>query len=958
MKIKKVAYSFVMADLVHYGHIKLLSTGRRVSDYHICGLVSDEACMEWQGTTVCNYSERKKVLASLECVDEVIKQHTMDPLDNIRKIQKRFPDARIIVVHGDDWRTLPGIKYIRSIGGKVIQPKYYRQLSRDSIVKKFYDSTPYHPLKHEHLTRHIMLGNVYEYIPRGAPSMLRTKADTLKNFLSLLKSCVIEKIFTFTVGDYRRNKRDIIDSIRREFRDVMIIVRSSAAAEDRFESSNAGVFRSVSDVDSTDGLEIAGAVESVLDSYRRLGLRDPGTQVLVQTQITDVKQSGVVFTRNLLTNTPYYYINYDDKTGKTCTVTGGETESKSSWLYRQMDVEDYPPRWRALLRAVREIEEHLPAMVLDIEYAEKSDGNVVIFQIRPLAANVKYLNFDNSAFHELLKKSITEYERDGLPFLSDMAFWNPSEIIGDNPHPLDYSLYREVVTSGAWNRGLLPLGYTPVNRELMCKFGNKPYIYLTRAFTALTPDSLGEGLKGKLNAYYVEKLKGRPSAHDKIEFEIVLSCYTFETGRMLEELINSGFTASEVREIEHLLGTLTVDVVKGHDRRLKHGLRGLRTLARRRDSLRKNLSRCGDPFVLTDCALRLLREINLHGTPQFSGVAREAFMASALCKSLVSTNIYTEGDIDAFMEGINTVASEFKMDFQRFVSGEFGRERFMRKYGHLRAGTYDISSRTYEDMDFFSIPSAAAGDVSGRKGLRATGHGIKLETARLKDLLKGTPLSGLSTGNIIRFIRSSIVQREHFKFEFTKSLSLAIEFIARAGEVLGFGREEMCYLDVPMLRAAGFYSGERELRDFWRISLQGMKEEYEKNSRLVLPPVIDGEMDFRVISLEEARPNFITQRSVSGEVLNLDLEPGGNVRGKVVLLTKADPGFDWIFTQKIKGLITKYGGAASHMAIRCAEFNVPAAIGCGDRIFSQVSAWSRVRLNCRRKKLQPADGTS
>ena len=46
--------------------------------------------------------------------------------------------------------------------------------------------------------------------------------------------------------------------------------------------------------------------------------------------------------------------------------------------------------------------------------------------------------------------------------------------------------------------------------------------------------------------------------------------------------------------------------------------------------------------------------------------------------------------------------------------------------------------------------------------------------------------------------------------------------------------------------------------------------------------------------------------------------------------------FDWIFTFKIKGLITKFGGAASHMAIRCAEFQIPAAIGCGEIIFNEL----------------------
>ena len=53
---------------------------------------------------------------------------------------------------------------------------------------------------------------------------------------------------------------------------------------------------------------------------------------------------------------------------------------------------------------------------------------------------------------------------------------------------------------------------------------------------------------------------------------------------------------------------------------------------------------------------------------------------------------------------------------------------------------------------------------------------------------------------------------------------------------------------------------------------------------------------------------------------------------KIVLIENADPGFDFLFSYKIKGLITKYGGANSHMAIRCMELGLPAIIGSGDKI--------------------------
>ena len=58
------------------------------------------------------------------------------------------------------------------------------------------------------------------------------------------------------------------------------------------------------------------------------------------------------------------------------------------------------------------------------------------------------------------------------------------------------------------------------------------------------------------------------------------------------------------------------------------------------------------------------------------------------------------------------------------------------------------------------------------------------------------------------------------------------------------------------------------------------------------------------------------------------------------------PGYDWIFSQQISGLITKYGGANSHMAIRCAEFDIPAAIGCGEQRYDALLDAKQIMLDC------------
>ena len=89
---------------------------------------------------------------------------------------------------------------------------------------------------------------------------------------------------------------------------------------------------------------------------------------------------------------------------------------------------------------------------------------------------------------------------------------------------------------------------------------------------------------------------------------------------------------------------------------------------------------------------------------------------------------------------------------------------------------------------------------------------------------------------------------------------------------------------------------------------------------------------------------------MSGETAFVDnYETDIDLANKIVLIEGADPGYDWIFTHNIIGLITKYGGSASHMTIRANEFNLPAAIGCGENLFSKIVKSDQIELNCAEK---------
>ena len=106
-----------------------------------------------------------------------------------------------------------------------------------------------------------------------------------------------------------------------------------------------------------------------------------------------------------------------------------------------------------------------------------------------------------------------------------------------------------------------------------------------------------------------------------------------------------------------------------------------------------------------------------------------------------------------------------------------------------------------------------------------------------------------------------------------------------------------------------------------------------------------------MIEQRQSKPNFITVSKVQADVVVLKDSVNAEIAGRIVALEKADPGYDWIFAKGIAGLVTKYGGPASHMAIRCAEFGLPSAIGCGAQTFNYVCASERIEIDCNNKKI-------
>lgn len=127
-------------DILHPGHIDLLSRAKELGNKLIVGINSDESVKRIKGgdRPFINQNDRKELLSAIGCVDEVIVFDELTPEKLIKEIK---PD---ILVKGGDWRIeeIIGADFVISNGGKVVSIPLKQGYSSSSIVEKIKDSQP------------------------------------------------------------------------------------------------------------------------------------------------------------------------------------------------------------------------------------------------------------------------------------------------------------------------------------------------------------------------------------------------------------------------------------------------------------------------------------------------------------------------------------------------------------------------------------------------------------------------------------------------------------------------------------------------------------------------------------------------------------------------------------------------------------------------------------------------
>jgi rfaE bifunctional protein nucleotidyltransferase chain/domain len=134
-----VAFTNGVFDLLHPGHIDILTAARGSADALVVGINSDDSVRRLKGPTrpMRTDAERAYMLGALECVDLVVIFPDDTPLNLVTHLR---PD---VIVKGGDYSedTIVGAAEVKGWGGRVLVVPLTPGHSTTAIIRKLSENS-------------------------------------------------------------------------------------------------------------------------------------------------------------------------------------------------------------------------------------------------------------------------------------------------------------------------------------------------------------------------------------------------------------------------------------------------------------------------------------------------------------------------------------------------------------------------------------------------------------------------------------------------------------------------------------------------------------------------------------------------------------------------------------------------------------------------------------------------
>ena len=759
-----------------------------------------------------------------------------------------------------------------------------------------------------------------------------SKAHTLKKLK--IKNAIIPKIHIFKFTEYKLSPQKVLKKINLAYKDKYIAIRSSFFNEDTSKSSNAGKFKSFLNIKHNDFKKIDFCIKQIRSSNK---IKLPNDIFFVQAMVKNTKLSGVVLTKNVLTYSKCLNINYHEGSD-TSKVTSGSGESKNLIYFKNPKFKIYK-KFEKLEKLVDELEKIFKIENLDIEFAIDKNNMVYLLQVRRMIVPKQLIDLDKSQKNvfENLEKKINKLKKKHYSlfgkttYFGNMPDWNPAEIIGTKPKPLALSLYQEIITDHVWAKNRHAYGYRDLEQfHLMTTFYGTPYIDIRIDFNSWLPEKLEKFISTKLCNYYLKEFSKNRNLQDKVEFDLLFTCATFSNKSLMIKKLKSYLSKKHIHKIYLSLKEINKNLINNFN----NDKTKLNELVKRQKKVDKS------NLYHIDKIYWFIEDCKRYGTLPFAGLARCGFVAIEILNSLVKEKYITEEGKNEFLQNINTIMFQMKKDLKKN-----DKKKFLKKYGHLRPNTYEITSKNYKENYTVYFGNNKKINKDNTNVNRKTKLNF-LKKPNLKKIGFNCKLAEFEN-----FIKDAIISREYSKFLFSKNIDLIFKNLIAFGNKYKISRKDLSYIKISKMLNMYFNVSNFDAIKNLKLHIAENKKEYHTNKNVILPDVINDTKDIYLQNEKKNKLNFISDKRVVGKIINLaEIKSYDKLNG-IVCIENADPGFDFLFSKNIRGLITKYGGLNSHMAIRCAELNLPALIGIGKNNFENILKHKTISIDCLARKL-------
>lgn len=736
------------------------------------------------------------------------------------------------------------------------------------------------------------------------------KAENL-GILSTIRGINVPRFVVLRSGMFEGEQSEIIRGFLKTCHGNTVAVRSSADQEDSSGASFAGMYTTKLWVQATEQAVQVAAHEvrysgtqkkEVVAHYaeqRGLELSESDVSVIVQKMI-EADMSGVIFSHDLAKADGYYAVSVSSGVGET--IVGGAANGRLIRIARGVKPASVKDVWlRKLIVAMRAIEQRFQSISLDVEFTFKN-GILYILQCRPITTVQAETD---KASEKLLLKRIklvnalvtSSFHGD---VLGDMIDINPVELLGITPTPLDISIFKYLFADKIVEKVRRDMGYDPLDIGVLRVVEGKPYVSMRAAAFSFRPRGISDEIYERIVRVYRNVLVNNSALQSRVEFDVfAMGCGEKLEGVMQEAQFNDG-EKSIVREAFLCIGEVFSRVST--------------TQAENFDTFTTNYEQC--TASVGDNSLSAILEHVAHGTEMFARVARLAFYWKSRFEEL-----YPQEDLNILMSGhIRSVNEQLQSDLVACRNGTISREEVVERYGHLRPGQFSVFGESYaDDPDTYLFAQMERAEVT--------------QSQRKAHVFDNTT----EFRHIVTFMEA----RERMKFLFSRSLHLfstKLKYQLAQRGISECDASRVSWKEMwACLSDSAFLSTSRA----------------ENEPPILLPDmIIPGLTNLGVVMFSEAMPSYITNSIVKARVCVLErLGMKADVRGALVLLPNADPGYDFLFHSGAVGIITKVGGPASHMCIRSIELQMPACIGCGESVYQKLAAAHSAVLDCGTRQI-------